>query len=96
MDVGSLVISTILFAIFVPGVVMRVPKGASSGTVLVVHAVLFAIVASMAMMFYWGARESFGNFGPKCPNGYRQTSDEGCVPAGHQTYTPGAFGEKTD
>ena len=96
MDIGSLLISTMLFALFVPGVVMRIPKGGSAGTVLVVHALLFAITASIAMMLYWGVREGFGNYGPMCPNGYRQTEDGGCVPAGHSTYTPGALGEKSD
>jgi hypothetical protein len=95
MEIGSLIISIFLFVLFVPGVVITLPKGASKGTVLVVHALLFAVVASVVMSLYWGVREGFGNFGPKCPNGYRQTEDEGCVPTGHQTYTPGSLGEKT-
>jgi hypothetical protein len=96
MDIGSLLISTLLFALFVPGVVVTLPSGGSKGTVLVVHALLFALVASFVMRLYWGVREGFGNFGPTCPNGYRKTEDGGCVPTGHQTYTPGALGEKTD
>jgi hypothetical protein len=95
MEIGSLLISIFLFVVFVPGVVVTLPSKGSKGTVLVVHALLFAVVASVVMTIYWGVREGFGNFGHTCPNGYRQTEDGGCVPAGRQTYTPGSLGEKT-
>ncbi len=88
MDLGSTVISILLFAAFVPGVLVRIPKGGSTATVLVVHAILFSITASFAMKLYWGAWERFGNYGPTCPNGYKMTEDEGCIPVGQATYDP--------
>jgi hypothetical protein len=30
--------------------------------------------------------EYFGNYGPKCPNGYIMTSTGDCKPVGHATY----------
>ena len=86
MEFVSLIISAVLFAAFVPGVVITFPKGGSKATVLVVHAVLFAIASSMVMMWYWGMRENMGNYGVKCPNGYMMTPDQNCVPVGHATY----------
>lgn len=93
MELGSTLISIALFVAFVPGVLVRLPKGGSAATVLVTHAILFAIVASLAMKVYWGAWEHFGNYGPTCPNGYRMTEDEGCVPVGHATYDPSSLKE---
>lgn len=86
MDFVSLLVSAVLFAAFVPGVVVTFPKGGSKATVLVVHAVLFALTSSMVMMWYWGMRENMGNYGVKCPNGYMMTPDQNCVPVGHATY----------
>lgn len=88
MDLVSSVISVILFVVFVPGVVFRMPAGGSKATVLVTHAVLFAVTASVVMSIYWSYREHFGNFGPTCPNGFGPTEDGGCVPTGHATYDP--------
>ena len=86
MEFISLIISAVLFAAFVPGVLLTFPKGGSKATVLVVHAVLFAVVSSVVMMWYWGMRENMGNYGVKCPNGYMMTPDKNCVPVGHSTY----------
>jgi len=86
MEFVSLILSAVLFAAFVPGVVVTFPKGQSKATVLVVHAILFAVVSSMVMMWYWGMRENMGNYGVKCPNGYMMTPDQNCVPVGHATY----------
>jgi len=86
MEFISLVLSAVLFAAFVPGVVVTFPKGGSKATVLVVHAVLFAVVSSMVMMWYWGMRESMGNYGVKCPNGYMMDASQNCIPTGHATY----------
>lgn len=91
MDVISLVISTLLFAAFVPGVLIKLPKGGSPAVVLVTHAVLFAFVASLVMKLYWtGSLELFGNYGSTCPNGYVPGVNQGgqpdCVPSGHATY----------
>ena len=86
MEFISLIISAVLFAAFVPGVLLTFPKGGSKATVLVVHAVLFAVVSSVVMMWYWGMRENMGNYGVKCPNGYMMTPDQNCVPVGHSTY----------
>jgi hypothetical protein len=95
MDVVSSVISVILFVVFVPGVVFRLPAGGSRTTILVTHAVLFAIAASVVMSIYWSYREKFGNFGPTCPNGFSPAEDGGCVPTGHATYDPLKLNEKT-
>jgi hypothetical protein len=86
MEFVSLILSAVLFAAFVPGVLVTFPKGGSKATVLVVHAVLFAVVSSMVMMWYWGMRENMGNYGVSCPNGYMMTPDQNCVPVGHATY----------
>ena len=91
MDLVSLVLSTLLFAAFVPGVLVKLPPRGSSAVVLVTHAVLFAIVTSLVMGFYWTGRiEFFGNYGATCPNGYvpgvSKTGAPDCVPTGHGTY----------
>lgn len=94
MDVVSLVLSVLLFAAFVPGVLIKLPPGGSPAVVLVTHAVLFAVVTSFVMKYYWttikGYIEMFGNYGPTCPNGYvvgvNQVGQPDCVPAGHATY----------
>jgi hypothetical protein len=79
-------ISTGLFVAFVPGVLVRLPPGGTKTTVLLVHAVLFAVVASLVMRWYWNMRENMGNYGAKCPNGYMMLPDQSCVPVGHATY----------
>ncbi len=86
MEFVSLILSALLFAAFVPGVLVTFPKGGSKATVLVVHAVLFAVSSSLVMMWYWGMRENMGNYGVTCPNGYTMTPDQNCVPVGHATY----------
>lgn len=90
MDVFSTLIAAALFYAFVPGVLFRLPAHGSSSTVFIVHAILFAIVSSIAMKFYWhrirGFAENMGNYGAKCPNGYIMKPDESCVPVGHRTY----------
>ncbi len=74
-----------MFAAFVPGVLVTLPKGGDKATVLVVHAALFAVVTHFAMRFYHGYREGMGNYGVTCPNGYVMTPDQRCVPTGHAT-----------
>jgi hypothetical protein len=86
MDFISTILSALIFAAFVPGVLITLPKGGSKATVLVVHAVLFAVVSSFVMRMYWSTRENMGNYGITCPNGYMMTPDENCVPVGHATY----------
>ena len=83
------ILSVLLFAAFVPGVLFKLPKSGSYKTVLIVHAVLFAIVTTVIMH---SVKEAFGNYGPTCPNGYVQGRNQGgepdCVPIGHVTYDP--------
>ena len=92
MDLISSLLSALLFVAFVPGVLVRLPPKASHGTVVLVHAVLFAVTVSLVMQYYWqnirGLIEGMGNYGVTCPNGYILTPDENCVPAGHATQTP--------
>lgn len=96
MDFVSLFISTVLFAIFVPGVMGTFPKGASKTTVLVVHGVAFAAVASLVMQAYHGVRERMTNWGARCPNGFMlgvgQNGKPECVPVGTRTYDPATGG----
>jgi hypothetical protein len=95
MDIVSPLISVILFVAFVPGVLIRIPQHGTRGTVLVVHAILFAIVTSVVMRFYWHnvrGYEFFGNYGATCPNGYvvgsNQAGKPDCVPTGYATFDP--------
>jgi len=105
MDLISSLLSVILFAAFVPGVLVTLPsKRSSHGTVLVVHALLFAVVTTLVMRFYWhnikGYVESMSNFGDTCPNGFAPKVDPSginkaeCVPVGHATYNPASQGAK--
>lgn len=71
-------------------------RSASRNTVLLVHAVIFTVVTSVVMRFYWfnirGYVETMTNFGDSCPNGYVFAKDPTgkntaeCIPAGHATY----------
>lgn len=93
MDLVSTLLSALLFAAFVPGVLIRFPKTASFKTVLVVHALAFAVVTSFVMNYYWTHKnEFFGNYGPTCPNGHAPGTNQGgqpdCVPVGQATYSP--------
>ena len=96
MDFGSLLLSTALFAAFVPGVIGTFPKGGSRTTVLATHAIAFAIAASIVMQLYWGMRERMTNWGDRCPNGYMlgtgQNGKPECVPVGMRTYDPSTGG----
>lgn len=99
MDFGSLLLSTALFAAFVPGVLGQFPKGGSRTTVLATHAIAFAIAASIVMQIYWGMRERMTNYGDRCPNGYMlgtaQNGKPDCVPVGMRTYDPSTGGKVT-
>ena len=93
MDLVSGILSALLFAAFVPGVLIKLPRNGSFKTVLLVHSLLFATVTSFVMYYYWHIiREKFGNYGPTCPNGYVPGAAQGgqadCVPTGHVTYDP--------
>ena len=90
-DLISSILTVVLFAAFVPGVLIRLPQHGSRTTVLIVHAILFSIVSTFVVHFYWhNIRERFGNYGPACPNGYvmgsNQAGQPDCVPVGHATY----------
>lgn len=93
MDLVSTILSVLLFVAFVPGVLITFPKGGSKATVLVTHAVLFAVVTSVVMRMYWSSVEMMTNYGATCPNGYvegiNQAGERDCVPSGHQTYPVG-------
>jgi len=99
MDFGSVLLSTALFAAFVPGVLGQFPKGGSRTTVLATHAIAFAIAASIVMQVYHGMRERMSNNGDRCPNGYMmgvaQNGKPDCVPVGMRTYNPSTGGNVT-
>ena len=91
MDLISTLLSALLFYAFVPGVMTTLPSANSSKSkILLTHAVLFAVVVTIVMKFYWtnikGYFESFGNYGPTCPPGYAPgvspTGVPDCVPVG--------------
>jgi hypothetical protein len=92
MDLVSIVLGAVVFAAFVPGVLVRLPPRASKTTVLLVHAVLFAVTSTLVMKWYWSMKEHMGNYGTECPNGYvpgkNQAGEDDCVPSGHLTYDP--------
>lgn len=84
MELISGLLSALLFVAFVPGVLVTLPKHSSRGTVLLVHAVLFSIIASGVMHYYWHyVREMFANYGGSCPKGYvpgpNQKGEMDCV-----------------
>ncbi len=89
MDIISSILSVALFYAFVPGVLVTLPnKSSGKATVLITHAVLFALTTSFVMRYYWmnvrGFIESFGNYGPTCPKGsvpgLNQGGQPDCVP----------------
>lgn len=93
MELVSALLSALLFVAFVPGVLVTLPKHSSRGTVLLVHAVLFSVVASFVMHYYWTyVREMFANYGGSCPAGYvpgtNQKGEMDCVlnPAGNALF----------
>lgn len=90
MDLVSTVLVALLFAAFVPGVLVRLPPRGGRMTVLLLHAVLFSAVLCMVMTWYWKGREHMGNYGEECPNGYAMMSDGNCVPTGRATYKSSA------
>jgi hypothetical protein len=49
----KLLISALVFAAFVPGVLVTLPPGGSRTTVLAVHAALFAVFHQLAMKTLW-------------------------------------------
>jgi|UniRef100_A0A6C0AIZ5 hypothetical protein len=85
MDLISSVLAVLLFAAFVPGVLVTLPsKTASKWTVLLVHGVLFAVVTGFVMHYYWTKiKEHMGNYGATCPPGYQMVGpNEDCVAIG--------------
>jgi len=96
MDLISYVLSALLFVALVPGVLIRIPQHGTRGTVLVVHAILFATITTGVMSFYWhkvkGYPERFANYGASCPNGYAPGTNQGgkpdCIATGHATFDP--------
>jgi hypothetical protein len=91
MELISSILSALLFVAFVPGVLVTLPSKASPRThIILVHALLFTVVTSLVMRYYWvnikGYLEKFGNFGAVCPNGFVQQGND-CVPTGRATYS---------
>jgi len=90
MDLAKILISALLFAAFVPGVVTVIPARSSRMTVLITHAVLFAVVTGLVMSYYRSYVEGMSNYGDSCPNGYaegpNQKGEIDCLPVGAKTY----------
>lgn len=88
MRFDAILITAVLFYALVPGVLITLPPRGSRNTVLLVHALVFAVVAHLVLRFYHRYiifREGFGNFGPTCPNGYMMDDKQVCRPTGRQT-----------
>jgi hypothetical protein len=49
----KLLLSALVFAAFVPGVLVTLPPGGSRTTVLAVHAALFAVLHHVVMRWAW-------------------------------------------
>lgn len=75
-------LTVLLFAAFVPGVLFRLPL-ANKYMLLVAHGVLFVIANHLVKKMYM--KEHMGNYGESCPNGYEFVGDD-CVAVGHKTY----------
>lgn len=86
MDIVTTILSAVLFAAFVPGVLLTFPSGQSKMVVLAIHGILFAVISNFVMSWYLSMRENMGNYGITCPNGYMMDSDQKCVSVGHATY----------
>lgn len=91
MNIGTYVIAALMFAVFAPGGLVRIPVKGSRMTVLAVHAVVFALVTGLVMNWYFhGVLEFMTNYGTTCPNGYvegpSKTGAQDCIPVGHATY----------
>ena len=50
---AKLLLSALVFAAFVPGVLVTLPPGGSRTTVLAVHAALFAVLHHVVMQWAW-------------------------------------------
>jgi hypothetical protein len=80
-------IAGLLFYTFVPGVA---PKGGNKVVLILAHAFGFAVAITLIRMLLSSMTERMTNYGPVCPNGYVESTNQGgkkdCVPSGHQTY----------
>lgn len=82
-------VAGLLFIAFIPGVLVTLPsKSSKKTTILLVHAVLYAVLLHIVMKSCFFAYESFGNHGPaSCPPGTRPSltfgSTEECVGEAH-------------
>lgn len=86
---GASALAALVFIVFVPGVITTIPSNGNKWTVLLVHAVLFALVSHHVMQHYHRlVRENFGNFGTSCPRGFEMdnpdpTQIQTCRPVPH-------------
>jgi hypothetical protein len=92
-------VAALVFVAFVPGVLTTLPsKSSKRTTVLLVHALLFAVVLHLVMTSFYFA-ESFANVGASgCPAGYiegMKAGKEECIPLpGTRQNPPGSMLEK--
>ena len=85
MRIDSILLTAGLYVAFIPGVILKLGSG---WTGIIIHAILFALVAHHVMKYYHRYvifREGFGNFGPTCPNGWMMDANGVCRSAGQQT-----------
>jgi len=82
MQVSNLLIKAALFALLVPGVVVRLPQGGSFEQQLLVHAAVFALLNYVIYMGFTRYQEWFMNPDskviPPCPPGYAHCGSGDC------------------
>jgi len=77
------VIYAALFFCLVPGVLVRIPAGASVKTQALTHALVFLVASYVVCNYVMPALEGFDNPSTKvihpCPEGYKQCPSGDCV-----------------
>jgi hypothetical protein len=82
MQVSNLIIKAALFAVLVPGILLRLPKDGSFKQQAAVHAAVFAILNYVVYMYFTRYQEWFLNPDtrvlPPCPPGSDRTHTGDC------------------
>jgi hypothetical protein len=72
-----------LFFSLVPGVLVKIPAGASLQTQALTHALVFAVASYVVCNYVIPSLEGFDNpstkVNPSCPSGYKQCPSGDCV-----------------
>ena len=79
----NLLLKAILFALLIPGVVIRIPPHGSLATQAIVHGILFAVINYFVYRYIRPMLEGFESMpdtrqNPSCPPGYEQCPSGDC------------------